>query len=89
MENQTAALRFPLYDLLGRLPGPRRIAHKILLVALLGALMPLFSLAVYVLLFTSQGSFDQATLLVVLVGSLLGAVLIWCCRTTIVRMLPA
>jgi diguanylate cyclase (GGDEF)-like protein len=76
MENQIAALRFPLYDLLDRLPGPRRIAHKILLVALLGALMPLFSLAVYVLFFTSQGSFDQATMLVVLVGTLLGAVLI-------------
>ena len=38
--------------------------------------MPLFSLAVYVLFFTLQGSFDQATLLVVLIGSLLGTVLI-------------
>ena len=35
MQKQFAALRFPLYDLVNRLPGPRRIAHKILLVALL------------------------------------------------------
>jgi len=72
MENQIVALRFPLYDLLGRLPGPRRIAHKILLVALLGTLMPLFSLAIYVLFFTPQGLFDGITLLVLLVGTILG-----------------
>jgi len=72
MENQIVALRFPLYDLLGRLPGPRRIAHKILLVALLGTLMPLFSLAIYVLFFTPQGSFDGITLLVLLVGTIFG-----------------
>jgi diguanylate cyclase (GGDEF)-like protein len=73
MDNQSATLRFPLYDLLSRLPGPRRVAHKILLVALLGALTPLFSLAVYVLFFTEQGSFDLTILLVLLVGTLLGA----------------
>ena len=39
MQKQIAALRFPLYDLVSRLPGPRRIAHKILLVALSLALM--------------------------------------------------
>jgi diguanylate cyclase (GGDEF)-like protein len=73
MDNRIATLRFPLYDLLSRLPGPRRVAHKILLVALLGALTPLFSLAVYVLFFTEQGSFDLTILLVLLVGTLLGA----------------
>jgi diguanylate cyclase (GGDEF)-like protein len=72
MENRIAALRLPLYDLLSRLPGPRRVAHKILLVALLGALTPLFTLSVYVLFFTEKGSFDLATLLVLLVGTLLG-----------------
>jgi diguanylate cyclase (GGDEF)-like protein len=72
MEHRIAALRLPLYDLLSRLPGPRRVAHKILLVALLGALTPLFTLAVYVLFFTEKGSFDLATLLVLMVGTLLG-----------------
>ena len=72
MNNQIAALRFPLYDLLSRMPGPRRVAHKILLVGLLGTLMPLFSLAVYVLFFTPQGTFDRITLLVILLGTLLG-----------------
>ena len=72
MSNKIAALRFPLYDLLSRMPGPRRVAHKILLVGLLGTLMPLFSLAVYVLFFTPQGTFDRITLLVVLLGTLLG-----------------
>jgi diguanylate cyclase (GGDEF)-like protein len=75
MDKQLAALRFPLYDLLNRLPGPRRIAHKILLIALLGTLMPLFSLAVYVLFFTSPGSFELTPMFVVLAGSLLGACL--------------
>jgi diguanylate cyclase (GGDEF)-like protein len=75
MENQIAAKRFPLYDLLSGLPGPRRIAHKILLVALLGSLAPLFSLAVYILFFTTPDSFDRVTLLVVLAGTALGALL--------------
>jgi diguanylate cyclase (GGDEF)-like protein len=73
MDSLIAALRFPLYDLFNRLPGPRRVAHKILLVALLGALTPLFLLALYVLFFTSPGSFALAPMLVVLAGSLLGA----------------
>ena len=72
MDDQTAVSRFPLYDLLCRMPGPRRVAHKILLVGLLGTLMPLFSLAVYVLFFTPQGTFDRITLLVVVFGTLLG-----------------
>ena len=73
MDNLLAALRLPLYDLVGRLPGPRRLAHKVLLVALLGTLTPLFFLALYVLLFTSPGSFALAPILVVLAGTLLGA----------------
>jgi len=72
MEDRIAVKRFPLYDLLSGLPGPRRVAHKIILVALLGSLAPLFALAVYVLFFTSSGSFDRVTLLVVLAGTLLG-----------------
>jgi diguanylate cyclase (GGDEF)-like protein len=76
MDNLIAALRFPLYDLLNRLPGPRRLGHKVLLVALLGALTPLFSLAVYVLFFTPPGAFALTPILVVLVGSLLGSVII-------------
>ena len=75
MDNLIAALRFPLYDLLERLPGPRRIAHKVLLVALLGALTPLFLLALYVLFFTPPGSFSLTPILVVLAGSVLGAAL--------------
>jgi diguanylate cyclase (GGDEF)-like protein len=42
----------------------------------LGALTPLFTLAVYVLFFTEKGSFDLATLLVLLVGTLLGVAII-------------
>ena len=75
MEDQIAAKRFPLYDLLKGLPGPRRVAHKIILVALLGSLTPLFSLAVYILCFTTPDSFDRVTLLVVLAGTVLGAAL--------------
>jgi len=75
VENRIAAKRFALYDLLSGLPGPRRVAHKIMLVALLGTLAPLFSLAVYSLFFTTPDSFDRVTLLVVLAGTLLGALL--------------
>jgi diguanylate cyclase (GGDEF)-like protein len=60
---------------LSDLPGPKRVAHKIILVALLGSLAPLFSLAVYILFFTSPDSFDRVTLLVVLGGTLLGVLL--------------
>jgi diguanylate cyclase (GGDEF)-like protein len=76
MDNLIAALRFPLYDLFNRLPGPRRVGHKILLVALLGALAPLFSLAMYVLFFTSPGAFAIAPILVVLLGTFCGSALI-------------
>jgi diguanylate cyclase (GGDEF)-like protein len=52
------------------------MGHKILLVALLGALAPLFSLAVYVLFFTTPGSFAITPILVVLAGTLIGATII-------------
>ena len=68
--------RFPLFDLLRSLPGPKRVAHKIMLIALLGALAPLFSLAVYVLFFTSPDNFDRLSLLVVLGGTLVGVTLV-------------
>jgi diguanylate cyclase (GGDEF)-like protein len=73
MDSLIAALRFPLYDLVNRLPGPRQIAHKILLLAMLGTLTPLFLLALYILFFTSPGSFALTPIFVVLAGSLLGA----------------
>jgi len=73
MDNLIAALRLPLYDLFNQLPGPRRLDHKILLVALLGTLTPLFLLALYVLFFTSPGSFALTPIFVVMAGSLLGA----------------
>ena len=41
--------------------------------ALLGALTPLFLLALYVLFFTPPGSFSLTPILVVLAGSVLGA----------------
>jgi diguanylate cyclase (GGDEF)-like protein len=75
MDDMLRTLSFPLYDLLNRLPGPRRIAHKVLLVALLGVLTPLFFLALYVLLFTSPGSFALAPIIFVLGGTLLGALI--------------
>ena len=75
MQKQIAALRFPLYDLVSRLPGPRHIAHKILLVALLGCLTPLFLLSLYLLIFTSPGDMATAPLLVLLAGTVLGAVI--------------
>ena len=73
MQKQIAALRFPLYDLVSRLPGPRRIAHKILLVALLGCLTPLFSLSLYLLIFTAPGSMGIVPMLVLLAGTVIGA----------------
>lgn len=75
MDDRIAVERFPFYDLLSRLPGPRRVAHKIMLVILLGGLAPLFALAVYVLFFTTPESFDRVTLLVVLGGTLVGLLL--------------
>ncbi len=75
MDKRIAALRFTLYDLISRLPGPRPIAHKILLVALLGCLTPLFCLSIYLLVFTPAGSFDLVAMLVLLVGTGLGAVI--------------
>lgn len=73
MDRLIELLLFPLYDLFNRLPGPRRVAHKILLVALLGTLTPIFVLALYVLFFTSPGSFALTPILVVLGGSIVGA----------------
>jgi diguanylate cyclase (GGDEF)-like protein len=70
-----AAKRFPCYDLLSGLPGPGRVAHKILLVALLGSLAPLFSLAVYLLFVSAPDPFERVTLLVVLAGTVLGVAL--------------
>jgi len=75
VDKRNASTRFPCYDLLAGLPGPRRVAHKILLVALLGSLAPLFALAVYLLFVSAPDSFDRVTLLVVLAGTVLGAAL--------------
>ena len=52
------------------------MAHKIMLVALLGALAPLFSLAVYILFFTASGHFDPVSLLVVMAGTVVGMTLV-------------
>lgn len=89
MENQVALKRLPLYDMLSSVPGPRRMAHKILLVALLGSLAPLFSLAVYILFFTSPDSFDRVSLLVVLAGTALGAALTLCAVRALVSPIGA
>ena len=63
---------FPLYDFLNRMPGPQRTGHKMLLLALLGVLVPLFTLMLSLVLAGSSGISGGMLILLVALGTLVG-----------------